>query len=212
MEEEKYTTFYIVRHGQTEWNAKGMLQGHQDSDLTKKGKAQIKKLAHTLKNVDFAGIYSSDLLRARRTAQIIAVERKIAVKTTEILREKNFGVLEGKHYLDVQNELKNLLDRFDKLSSKERARHKFLQEDSNEKIAARFITFLRELAIAHPGDNILVVSHGGTIRTLLLHLGFAKPEELPFGSIDNAGFVKIDSDGVVFFVKETSGIRKKEII
>lgn len=87
---EKYCTFYIVRHGETLWNVKGLLQGIKDSALTPTGEKQARELAAELESVNFDVIFSSDLLRARRTAEIIALERKLAVKTSQLLRERQF--------------------------------------------------------------------------------------------------------------------------
>src|SRR3989344_5835107 len=98
MQRAKLTTFYIVRHGQTEWNTKGLLQGHGDSPLTYLGVKQAEQIRDELKSIHFDAIFSSDLLRAKRTAEIVALERKIAVKTTQALRERDFGHFEGKPF------------------------------------------------------------------------------------------------------------------
>lgn len=89
---KNYCTFYIVRHGETEWNVKGLVQGHTDIPLTKKGKRQARQLAKKLSRINFNAVFSSDLLRAKQTAQLIALEKKIAVKTTQALREETDGV------------------------------------------------------------------------------------------------------------------------
>ena len=65
--------------------------------------------------------------------------------------------------------------------------------------------------IGNPGKTILVVSHGGVMRYLLIHLGFGTYTNLPTGSIGNTAYIKLETDGVDFFVKETKGITKKEI-
>lgn len=74
-----YCTLYIARHGQTEWNAKGILMGQKDSPLTDLGVQQACDLAKELANVHFDAIFSSDLLRAQRTAQIVKLERDLAI-------------------------------------------------------------------------------------------------------------------------------------
>lgn len=116
---KKYCTFYIVRHGETELNVKGLLQGIQDSALTPLGEKQAKVLAIELRNVDFDLIFSSDLLRAKRTAEIIALERNLAVKTSELLRERQFGKFEGR----PREELAVFDQVFEKLSDKEKYKH-----------------------------------------------------------------------------------------
>src|SRR3990172_8408752 len=93
-----YTTIYIVRHGETEWNIKGVMQGHSDSPLTKTGEKQAHQIAEELKEIHFDEIFSSDALRAKRTAEIIALERKMAVQAKTALRERNYGEFEGLPY------------------------------------------------------------------------------------------------------------------
>jgi broad specificity phosphatase PhoE len=193
----KNCTIYIARHGQTEWNVKGKVQGHTDSPLTKEGISQAKNLAIELKNIKFDAIYSSDLLRAQRTAEFVALEHRLIVKTKEALRERNFGSLEGQG--------KDCLILLEQLR-KQKIPYETKNIESDEKMIERVILFLRELAIAYPGKTVLVVSHGGILRTLLFHLGFATYEEINKLSIGNTAYIKIDSDGVDFYVKEMKRI------
>ena len=95
-------TIYIIRHGETEWNVKKIMQGQKNSLLTTKGIQQAKQAAKQLKQIKFAAIFSSDLLRAKRTAQIIALEHKLIVKTRKILRERYYGKFEGKKIITYQ--------------------------------------------------------------------------------------------------------------
>ena len=93
---QKFCRFYIVRHGETEWNTKKIMQGHLDSPLTENGINQAANLANELKEIEFIKVISSDLMRAYRTAKIIAVDKDIAVTSTELLREINLGPFTGK--------------------------------------------------------------------------------------------------------------------
>ncbi|HEV2339504.1 MAG TPA: histidine phosphatase family protein [Patescibacteria group bacterium] len=202
-------TFYIVRHGQSTWNVRWLMQGQQvHPPLTTEGKKQAKALSRLLEDVHFDAIYSSDLLRAKQTAEIIALERKLEVITTELIRERKLGKLEGQSL--------NLLKEFDKnraaLSYEERRKHKEVPEmESDEEITTRFVTFLRETAIRNVGKTILLVSHSGIMRPLLIHLGWATYENFTSEkAIHNASYIKLESDGIDFFVKETYGIDKPE--
>ena len=76
--------------------------------------------------------------------------------------------------------------------------------ESGEQVISRLIAFLRETAQAYPGKTVLVVCHGGAVRTLLLHLGYA---DLPRGAFQNAGYVKLRTDGVDFFLDEVKGVK-----
>jgi len=207
----KSCTIYLVRHGQTDWNAKGIIQGIKDIPINKTGKEQAKKTSRELKNIKFSAIYSSNLSRAKQTAEIIALEHKLAVKTHKALRERSFGKYAGMKSNQFRKALKELLSQTSKLSYKEKSKFDF--GGGIEKIhdaTSRFITFLREISIAHPGQKILVVTHGGLMRHLLIHLGFGEEHQLPWNSLGNTACIKLESDGVDFFVKETYGVTINE--
>ncbi len=209
MQNSKYCTFYIVRHGETEWNVKGLLQGQSDSPLTKKGIRQSNKLAKILKDIKFDAAFSSDSLRAKKSADIILLEKKITLETTELLRERSFGKWEGRGYEVYGNELRELLSEFEKLSDEMKMKFKFPDIESDEEILVRFIRILREIALGFLGKTVLVVTHGAMMRTLLIHLGFGTYASLPPGAIENSGFIKLRSDGVDFFIDETRGVELK---
>lgn len=201
-------TLYIVRHGETEWNVQRIIQGQTDSRLTEKGQKQAKILAERFRNIKFDAVFSSDLVRAQRTAEIISIEHSLAVKTVKVLRERKFGRFEGKKEEEFEREFKQVFDKINQLSQGERLKYKLADDiESDEQIVSRFITFLREIAVAYAGKTVLVVTHGGIIKHFLVHLGFAKREELPVGAIANTAYIKLRTDGVEFFVKETEGIK-----
>ncbi len=204
----KYCTFYIVRHGETDWNALKLVQGHTDILLNKKGENQAKSLGQKLNKIRFDAIFSSDLLRAKRTAEIIAIEREIKVKATEKLRERYFGRLEGKSWKDENGELKYLWKKLINLTEEERRIHKLERVENNHDLIKRLVPFLNETAVIYGGKNVLVVTHGGLMRVFLLHVGFGTDENLPSGSIDNLAYIKVDYDGADFIIKETFGIKK----
>lgn len=192
---------YIVRHGETQWNLDKIVQGHTNIPLNVKGEMQAHERKEDLRNVDFDYVYSSDLIRAHRTVEIIALERNLAITTTEALRERNFGLREGKPMDEKHKVLCELLAKY--------TQHPVIEEskaETNDLIVSRVFTFLREISVAHPAKKILVGSHGGVLRQILIHLGFATEAQLPSGSVQNLAYVKLESDGVDFKVKDTSGI------
>lgn len=210
--QKNYCTIYIVRHGETEWNVKRIIQGHKDSSLTQKGIQQAQTLSKRLKKIKFDAIFSSDLGRAQRTAEIIALEHKLAFVTNKALREKTWGKYEGKRVVQYRKELKELLDKYENLSDDKKFTFKLPHGiETNEAAVTRFIRFLREIAVAHIGKTVLIVTHGGVMQFLLIRLGFATFQELRWGSIDNNGYIKLLSDGVDFFIKETYGVNKKKV-
>lgn len=194
-------TLYLIRHGQTQWNVDHRIQGHTDTTLTKEGEDQAHKQRKLLKDIVFSKVYSSDLIRAQRTAEILNLERKLALQTTKMLRERNFGVYQGKSMEEGKKKLWGLLDKY--------SEHPHIKEsgvETNEQMIARVILFLREVSVAHEGETILIVSHGGVMRVLLRHLGFAQRNQLPSGAIQNLAYIKLECDGTNFKVKETEGI------
>lgn len=210
MKNKNLTTIYLVRHGETEWNLKRLIQGHSDSPLTKAGIEQAKKVAKNLKKIKFDLVFSSDLLRAKKTAEIIAAKHDLEVETSNLLRERAFGSYEGKPH--------NALAAFDKLfeSLKEEEKFKYKSSpeiESDEEITTRLINFLRKALISHPEKTILVVTHGGIMRAFLIRLGFGTYKALGTrkalgpGAIANTAHVKLESDGIDFFIKETGGIK-----
>lgn len=195
-------TIYLVRHGQTEWNIKGLIQGHTDSPLTLEGQKQASSLAKEFKTRKFDAVFSSDLLRAKRTAEIIALEHRLIVETTKALRERRFGKLEGR----LHEELKILKELMEKAQL---SGYRTLGIETDDEMISRLITFLREIAVAYLGKTVLVVSHGGMMRNLLVHLGLSTYDKLPHKSVANTAYIKLTSDGVDFFVKETKGVNLK---
>lgn len=203
---QNYCTFYIVRHGETQWNVEGKIQGHHDSPLTQKGLKQVKDIASELAIVRFDAAYSSDLLRANRTGEIIALEHKLAVRTTKLLRERNYGHLEGQ----PTSRLDEVYKIFENLTDKERFQYKIAEDiESDEDIISRFITFIREVSIIYPGRKILLATHGGLMRALLVHLGWSTYKNFFVRNIGHTAYIKLLSDGVEFFVEETRGIKRE---
>lgn len=205
MKSKSLATVYIVRHGETEWNFKKLIQGQSDSPLTETGIKQAKKLSKKLNKIKFDLVFSSDLLRARRTAEIIIAEQKLEIATSKLLRERRFGKLEGK----PTKTLRAFDEFFSKLKHEEIYSYKSAPDvESDEEIVTRLITFLREAAISHPGKKILVVTHGGVMRAFLIKLGVSDYKDPVW--VSNAGYAKLETDGVDFFIKEIEGIEKRK--
>lgn len=197
------TTFYLVRHGETEWNVKGLIQGTADSPLTPQGISQAKNLAKKFNDIRFDLVFSSDLLRAKRTAEIIAEEKKLANSTTKLLRERYFGPLEGKSNVLF----KEWDDALQELAEDERYSYKHLGVvESDKEVIDRFMVFIRELAVRFPGKKVLAVTHGGIIRTILKRLG--NLENIPkHGAVGNTAYIKLLTDGSDIFIKDIVGVK-----
>ena len=202
-------TLYLVRHGETEWNVKGITQGQTNSSLTENGKQQAKAVADEFKDIKFDAIFSSDLTRTQNTAEIIKLDREIIIQTSKLLRERSFGNFEGRHGDEFRESVKEKLLEREKLSEEEGWSFRIADGvETNKELFDRFILQLREIATVYPNKIVLVVSHGGPIRMFLIKLGYAKNKELTGGSFKNGGYVKILSDGVDFFIKDVKGVVK----
>jgi probable phosphoglycerate mutase len=150
------TELLLVRHGETDWNAVGRLQGHTDRPLSDYGREQARRLAEELAGEEFAAIYASDLARARETAEIVAERVRLPVVLDPGLREKDWGTWEG-------------------LTSTERAGVELVGE-STEEHQRRMLEALGRIALIHPRGRVLVVTHGGSMRRVQTEvLGFAMP-------------------------------------
>jgi 2,3-bisphosphoglycerate-dependent phosphoglycerate mutase len=150
------TTLLLVRHGETDWNAEGRLQGHTDRPLNEYGRRQAAALAERLADDGIDAVYSSDLSRARETADIVAGRLGLPVVLEPGLREKNWGSWEG-------------------LTPLERDAVEYVGE-STEAHRERTLRALREIAEQHPGARVLVVTHGGSMRRAQAAVtGFALP-------------------------------------
>ncbi len=206
-------TFYIVRHGLTEWNKAKKIQGLSDIPLAEEGVKQAQERALTLKHIPFAAVFSSDLIRAKQTAEILAADHNLIVKTNQLLREKSFNQYEGKQVDEFRAELKELLDLRATLSHEENLRFKFAPNiESDEEASQRFILIIREAAEAYPGQSVLMVSHGAMMYALLAKLGILTFGNSAAGRIENLGYCIIESDGADFRVTGMVGITDQQPI
>ncbi len=177
--------------------------------MTENGKSQATETARKLKDIHFDAVFSSSLIRAKQTAEIIAAEKELAIETRDIIKERYYGKLEGSDVDKLDEKIKEARAGLEKLLDKAKLRNVYPEGmENNENIASRMITFLREIAAAYPGKTVLVVSHGGIIRAFLVHLGFGTYENFKPMDIGNAAFVKLSTDGVEFNILETDGIKK----
>lgn len=198
------TIFYIVRHGESEWNAKGLVQGYAkgNSPLTVKGRKQAQDLAFLLKNIHFDLIVSSNAKRAQQTAHVLAESLSLTVKIDSQLRERSFGKYEG---MPV-NEFLSLYKDFKSLTPEEKFHYKLDEnEESFAEGYARFSKTLLEINEQYPGKTVLIVTHGGMIRGLLIKNGYGDFNKV--GDMDNCGYVKVLSNGKTFKIIAVAGLK-----
>jgi 2,3-bisphosphoglycerate-dependent phosphoglycerate mutase len=155
------TRFCLVRHGETDWNIERRLQGQIDIALNATGHTQADRLSRTLARTGqrFAALYVSDLSRARQTAEAIARHNGLAVVTTPRLRERHFGFFQGMTYAEAEVRIP---DAYRQFKSRDPA-YVPGSGESLEVFCRRVHDFLAETAARHPGETVLLVSHGGVL-------------------------------------------------
>jgi alpha-ribazole phosphatase len=157
------TRLYLVRHGQVADGHTDIYNGHNDVDLSPAGVTQCQFLADHLKEVKLAGIYSSDLTRTRRGAEMIGQGRELTVKTVPEFREINFGIWEGLSFQEIMTRYpEELQQRFADL-----ANFRIPQGESLKDLEARVTPKLADLIQQHMGKAFLVVAHAGINRVIL---------------------------------------------
>lgn len=204
------STLYIVRHSETERNVQEVLNGQQDSELTKNGIEQAKALCREFENIYFDAIYSSDLKRAKKTADIIKGTRPNELQTEPMLRERYYGKFEGQPKSIYKEELEKTLAAMNDFSDEARWKARPSTEvESRDKLIQRFTKAIKNIAKRHPNNKILVVTHGACISNFLIYLGIYKIGELPIGSFGNCGYVQLVCDGKKFEVLSVKGVKKQ---
>ena len=161
--------FYMIRHGETDWNVKGLCQGCKyDIPLNDNGIKQAKCSAKAFINKDITKIYSSPMLRARQTCDFIKLELGLDVLFSPLLVETNYGVIQGQNMQEVIKSGK-YKDIFEKADGGDLDVH-FPEGESRNVVTNRFLEFLKSIEISENDKNILIVSHGGTIRSIRMAL------------------------------------------
>ncbi|XP_030538796.1 phosphoglycerate mutase-like protein 4 isoform X3 [Rhodamnia argentea] len=160
-----YAEIVVVRHGETEWNADGRIQGHLDVELNEIGRQQATAVGERLsREGKISAIYSSDLKRAFETANLIATAcGGLEVIKDSDLRERNLGDLQGLQLRAAASVSPEAYKAF--LS------HKTDQEipgggESIDQLYRRCTACLQNISVKHKGERIVVVTHGGVIRSL----------------------------------------------
>jgi len=161
------TEFWLIRHGQTDWNLTGRWQGQSPDapPLNDTGHAQALAVLNLLPRTSFAAIYSSDLLRAKQTAELIGAPLSLPITFEPRLREMNLGAWEGMLSENIKAQYPHELGEREKNPFDTHAP----QGESPREVAERVITAADEIAGKHPNDSILIVSHGVALAVMICH-------------------------------------------
>lgn len=184
-------SLWFVRHGETDWNTEGRVQGWTDIPLNERGESQAQELGKSLQLTKFESIVASDLNRARRTAEIVAAYVKAPIHINAQLRERSFGSAEGRIRAEAEAFFKGDAPDAERL----------------EIIDKRAETFLADMTRTYRDGRILCVTHGGFIRAILRAI-FALDVESP----PNTSVTRIDWDGESWSLIEFGSVRHLEQI
>ena len=165
---------YVVRHGETDWNAEGRIQGKTDVELNKNGIGQAEKLKEIIKDYDIDLIISSTMKRARKTAEIINETLKCDIIYDASLVERGYGIFEGKIREEITDEVLNSHALYNYNVNKN-----YGEVETIHDLCSRVWKLLDKIKKDYKDKNILLVTHGGTIQII------------------NAYFVGINKDGVI---------------
>lgn len=185
------TRIYLVRHGETTWNAEGRWQGTLDIPLGEVGHQQAQALAKHLKDRPIAAIYSSDLSRARDTAEPLSRAKGLEIQTDARLRELDFGVFQGLTHDEIrakypEEERELFVDYLDFVLP---------EGESRRAVQARVYEMWQEVVRRHPNSEVVVMSHGGPVRLLLLKLFDDQVERMLKVPLPNVSVTTITAEG-----------------
>ncbi|RJQ26940.1 histidine phosphatase family protein [Candidatus Parcubacteria bacterium] len=186
------TRILITRHAKTAWNKERRIQGRTDIPILPESKEETKIFAQSIKHHNIKTIYTSTLTRTIQTGKIIQetldIENLVSI---DDLKERSYGKFEGKLWEEIT-------DKFNKIEmDKEKARKTGVEH--GEEFQKRIINALTKISNNHPNETILVVCHGGNIRSLLKFLDKDKPKtHIPNNSLfilefENGKLTLIDS-------------------
>lgn len=182
------TQLLLIRHGQTDWNLARRYQGQTDIPLNPTGISQAEELANKLQKGQFDAIYSSDLSRAKQTAQIVSEKLGIPVTTDPRLREICKGIWEGMSFDEVKEKYAVALSQ----DNADPANSRTPGGETVAEVAARMAASADDISMQHPQGSVLVVSHGLAVSTL-----YCQANKVPLSKVyqfipENAVPIKIE--------------------
>ena len=157
------TRLLLVRHGQSEWNAAGRIQGQIDIQLDETGRQQAQLIADRLAAEPVAAIYSSPLQRAKATAKTIADRFTLPVQLDQRLMEYDFGVFSGSTWKDVEENHPEFASRW----LEDPWAVPVANSEGRVNFAARVMSAMEDIIERHPDGQVVVVAHGGTFGIYL---------------------------------------------
>jgi broad specificity phosphatase PhoE len=160
---------HIVRHGQTDWNAARRIQGQLDSELDDTGKQQAADRGSDFTDMNLLAVYSSSSVRTRQTTQLVLGSRTDNVTYRDELREVTLGIWEGQYWADIEEQFPEIVD----AHAKGLPSFKIEGAENSDEVQRRGSSAIEAIIAAHSDaavhDNILIVSHGAIMKTILAY-------------------------------------------
>jgi probable phosphoglycerate mutase len=178
MLDQQELTLHLVRHGETTWNSERRIQGQQhDVPLSERGREQARVVAEALAETASPElIIASDLDRAMQTAEIIAGRLALPVLAEPALRERHFGIAQGRLYEDVAKMVEGWWRDPD---------HRVEGGESNRDMYERVAAYLEALVAAPPARELILVTHGGTMNMAVAWLSNTPVDVFEWQRFDN---------------------------
>ena len=173
-------TLILIRHGQSVWNAENRFTGWTDVDLSEKGVEEAEEAGNELRDQVIDVIHTSDLIRAKRTAEIViranVSSKEVVTKSDWRLNERNYGALQGLNKAETAEkhgaeQVRIWRRSFDVAPP---------EGESLEMTAKRTIPYFEEeiLPDLESGESVLVSAHGNSLRSIVMHIEGISPEEI----------------------------------
>ncbi len=204
------TTIYITRHGETEWNRQGRFQGGLNSELTEKGLLGAELLSERIENIDLDFIIASPLKRAYQTAEIARGMKNVEIIKDAGLKEINLGEFEGMKYDEIKKSNGDILKKIEEDPFTNCYPNGENLIEFYNRIEKAFINIIKQ----YKGKNILIVAHGGTIKSIECYYKNKKIEKDWIGNVvSNCSLtcIEIDENNIIkeLFYNNTDHLKGK---
>jgi len=201
----------LLRHGETDWNAQNRFQGQTDIPLNAVGRQQARLVARRLRHEPIGKIYTSNLSRAMETARIVAAAHALEAHPAQALRERSFGLWEGLTMSEIEQ-------RYPESAAEWRKGVSTFCAPGGERLdelQERSVAFIQEVMARHPQETVLVVGHGASLKTVLLHFLEAPLDAYRRFRQDNASLniVELSRSGLprILVLNDTCHLREENL-
>jgi broad specificity phosphatase PhoE len=197
---EQNSTLYLVRHGETDFNAKKLIQGITDNPLNQNGINQAHILRQNLEGINFDAAYSSPLQRAYITTEIV-INDKLPITKVFGLIERNYGKYEGSTHQEIKDHNQHLKNKPLHLLPENKIEPTF---ETDFEMLKRLIPELKSISQKHQGETVLIGSHMGVLRAMMIY--FHKISHSDYPKIENTAYMVILGENKKLKLHEMHGV------